>query len=139
MNRVLDVACRLGLSIHMKQKSVPGNRLLTNEEIEFVLWLLRHGNDRARSFVPQLEHVFVTGCCGCGCASVNLGVKEVVSLEDKGMETLCDYCWHDSDSAFFGVFLFARNGVLAGLDLWSIDGKSTATTPPHVSLLVPLV
>jgi hypothetical protein len=51
------------------------------------------------------------------------------------MEILCDYCWNSSNGAYFGVYAFACNDRLAGIELWSIDGQATASEFPDVSLL----
>lgn len=48
------------------------------------------------------------------------------------------YSWRDHAGHFFGAFVFARGGLLAGLDLWSIDGQATATHLPKPSELTPL-
>jgi hypothetical protein len=54
------------------------------------------------------------------------------------MDILSDYSWRDGMGHLFGAFVFARAGRLAGLDLWSIDGHSTATHLPKFSELTPI-
>ena len=53
------------------------------------------------------------------------------------MRTLSDYQWRDEHGNLFGVFVFEQDGLLAGLDLWSIDGQSNPNVIPHVAQLVP--
>ena len=44
------------------------------------------------------------------------------------MAILADYEWRASDGAMFGVFIFERLGILAGLEVWSQDGLAPADT-----------
>ena len=55
-----------------------------------------------------------------------------------GMQILSDYEWRGKDGYLYGAFVFAQDGLLAGLDLWSIDGQATATSLPSEQDLVPL-
>ena len=48
------------------------------------------------------------------------------------MEILSDYSWQSSEGHLFGVFLFARSGSLAGLEVWSIDGAANPEALPQV-------
>lgn len=115
--------------------NIAENRALIERESEFIRWLLEHGKERARSFLPQIKSAWVTSRCGCGCASIDLSINGITYKGTAGMEILCDYCWHTSSGAYFGVFAFACNDLLAGIDLWSIDGQGTASELPDVSLL----
>ena len=54
------------------------------------------------------------------------------------MDILSDYTWQDSEKHLFGAFVFAADGLLAGLDLYSVDGALTPTTLPKPAELVPL-
>jgi hypothetical protein len=51
------------------------------------------------------------------------------------MEVLSDFKWSDEHGNLFGVYVFARSGQLAGLDLWSIDGNATASSLPNIEHL----
>lgn len=121
-----------------KMKNISVNRSLTREGFCLVEHLLHQGNERARSFLPQLTNARVVSLCGCGCASFNLSVEGEISSDAAGMEVLCDLCWNSIDDALFGVYVFARDGLLAGVDLWSIDGESVPTLLPDITLLRPL-
>lgn len=116
------------------------SRPLTPVEIEFVRWLLEHGGARAQTFLSQLNGASVTSRCGCGCASFDVSISGITHCGEKdvGMETLCDYQWRTSSGALCGAFAFACAGVLAGIELWSIDGQETPSTIPPVSVLEPL-
>jgi hypothetical protein len=54
------------------------------------------------------------------------------------MDILSDYQWRDDAGCLYGVFLFARAGRLAGLEVWSIDGAATPSELPDPSRLEPL-
>lgn len=110
-------------------------RALTETESNFVEWLLSHGDERAQAFLPQIKNAQVIGICGCGCASLDFSIHGVSHYGKAGMEILCDYGWRSAENALFGVFAFACNGFLAGVDLWSIDSESTATELPNVEFL----
>ncbi len=119
--------------------TVAEDRALTQSEAEFMRWLLRHGNDRAQSFLPQVEKARVVGRCGCGCASINVSIDGISYYGTKlGMETLCEYQWRSPEGALFQVFAFACGDLLAGIDLWSVDGQGTASALPPTSFLQPI-
>jgi hypothetical protein len=54
-----------------------------------------------------------------------------------GMRILADFQWKDEGGHLFGVFVFEQDGLLAGIDVWSIDGGVTPITLPVASSLVP--
>ena len=51
---------------------------------------------------------------------------------ESGMHILADYQWQAANGAHFGVFVFARAGLLAGLEVWSVDGL--AGWPGHAKM-----
>ncbi|MCQ9377334.1 hypothetical protein [Methyloversatilis sp. XJ19-49] len=115
--------------------TIPEDRQLTEEERSFLFWLLSEGGDRSRAFLPQLQKAHVVGRCACGCPSINLSVGGVTHYGSTGMDTLCSYRWSSPKGHLFEVFVFACGGLLAGVDLWSIDGQSTPTAIPPTSAL----
>jgi hypothetical protein len=125
-----------------RPSTLPENRALTTQEKNFIAWVLEHGNERARSFLPQIEKAWVTSRCGCGCASIDLSIDGVTYYGTKdmkrlGMELLAEFQWNTKRGALCAVSLFAVNGLLAVVDLWSVDGKETASQLPSVSALEP--
>jgi len=46
------------------------------------------------------------------------------------MQILSDYYWESADKHLFGIFVFARDDRLAGLEVWSTDGLSISTSLP---------
>jgi hypothetical protein len=117
---------------------IPEDRPLTTQEGLLVRWLLEHGNFDAAKFLPQLAEVRVVSRCPCGCASIDFAIGETVPPARAGMQVLADYVWQTADGAHCGVFVFARGGQLAGLEVWSVDGMEAVSSLPAVEQLRPL-
>ena len=117
--------------------TIPEKRELTAEERALIGWLLEHGEPGARAFLNQLPDATVVGRCSCGCASIDLAVGGRVGTPGP-MNILSDYVYRDSAGHLFGAFAFAQEDLLAGLDLWSVDGHATAATLPKPEQLTPL-
>lgn len=113
------------------------DRPLIFEERSVVQWLLEHGDGVNADFLEQLGRARVASLCGCGCASINFAVSGK-RPDQLTMRTLSDYQWRDEHGHLFGAYVFEQDGLLAGLDLWSIDGQSIPTAVPSIANLVPL-
>jgi hypothetical protein len=114
---------------------IPEDRPLTPHEASLVRWLLEHGNRSAAGFLSQLDDARVVSRCYCGCASVDLSIKGVIPPVRDGINILADYLWQSGAGHLFGVFVFARAGLLAGLEVWSVDGLAEARSLPLVEQL----
>lgn len=112
-------------------------RSLTQEELELTTWLLRHGIDGAEDFLPQLDKAKVFSHCQCGCASINFS-NDGKRPQTFAMRILADYQWTDEFGRKFGVFVFEQDDLLAGLDVWSIDGAANVLQLPPPFILEPL-
>jgi hypothetical protein len=109
------------------------DRPLTQQESELVRWLLIHGKENAKEYLSQVERLRVVRRCACGCASVDFGMEGIEPNLHSGMEILSDYYWRTSSGNLCGVYVFAREKKLAGIDLWSIDGQETPSFLPEIS------
>lgn len=118
-----------------RPNTISEDRPLTTEEHSFLLWLLSEGGDRSRTYLSQVEKAHVVGRCGCGCASINLSIDGVSHYGSAGMDTLCAYRWSSPAGHLFEVFVFACGGLVAGIDLWSIDAQSIPSEIPSTSVL----
>ena len=114
------------------------DRNLTREEFVVIRWLLEHAARDNSTFVEQLEFAKVVARCGCGCASVDFSINGVRPPVTAGMAMIADFQWHNEKGHLQGAYVFERNGLLAGLDLWSIDGQSTPDAMPPIDKLIPL-
>ena len=118
--------------------AVPEDRPLTTAEAALIRWLLQHGVRRAAEYLPQLDHARVASRCYCGCASIDLAINGVVSPPGDGINILADYEWRSAGGELFGVFVFERGGLLAGLEVWSQDGLAPAVALPDIEQLLPI-
>jgi hypothetical protein len=117
---------------------IPEDRPLTAAESALIRWLLQNGIPQAAEYLPQLDRARVVSRCACGCASIDFAINGVIPPAGGGMNILADYEWRADGGALFGVFVFARVGVLAGLDVWSQDGLAPAVALPEIEQLRPL-
>lgn len=117
---------------------IPDDRPLTAEEAALVRWLLEHGTASAARFLPQLAEARVVSRCYCGCASVDFAIPGVVPPPGDGIGILSDFEYRTAEGHPCGVFVFERAGLLAGLEVWSMDGLCTPSTLPAIEQLQPL-
>ena len=111
-------------------------RALTASEQELATWLLEHGTAEAGQYLGQLNEAKVFAHCKCGCASVDFAI-DGNRPKTFAMRVLADFQWTGDSGHLFGVFVFEQDGLLAGIDLWSIDGMATPVTLPALGSLVP--
>jgi hypothetical protein len=118
--------------------AIPEDRPLSPEELALARWLLAHGTLAAGGYLDDLARARVASRCGCGCASIDFAVDGHKPPRDAPLEVLADYQWRDGAGHLGGVFIFARAGVLAGLEVWSIDGEAAIDRLPSPAQLEPL-
>ncbi|MDR0184097.1 hypothetical protein [Lysobacter arvi] len=114
---------------------IPVDRPLSAEEHSLIRWLLRHGDGDNAAFVEQLNQANVVAHCACGCASVDLAISGECGT--GGMRVLADFQWTTPEGHACGAFVYEQGGLLAGLDLWSIDGGTVPSSLPRTDDLVP--
>ena len=112
---------------------VADDRPLTRQETELLRWLLEHGKPAAGGHIGEVSRARVVSRCGCGCASIDF-----IKAPGSALEILSDHQWQDEQGHRFGAFAFAKEGKLAGLEVWSIDGLATPKSLPDTSLLTPV-
>ena len=118
--------------------AIPDDRDLSAKECRLVEWLLDHGKPDAKRYRSQLDSARIAARCYCGCASVDFAIEGVVPKRGEPISVLSDYEWIDVDGRVFGVFVFERCGLLAGLEVWSQDGLATADYLPELADLRPV-
>jgi len=111
---------------------IPEERPLTAREIEMVRWALEHGLPGSDEYLPQIDRVRVISRCSCGCASVDFSFDGVLPDYTTGLEVLSDHQWGIGGTDLCGIFVFARNEKLAGLEVWSVDGQVTPSELPKI-------
>jgi len=117
--------------------AIPEDRPLSGQETSLVRWMLEHGAPEAAKFLPQLPDARVASRCPCGCDSVNFSVAGV-SPPPGVLGILGDFQFRTPEGHLCGAFVFERAGVLAGLEVWSIDGLTVPSTLPAIDKLEPL-
>jgi hypothetical protein len=118
---------------------IPEDRELTEEEIALIRWMLMHGASKASEFLPQLDRARVSSRCSCGCASIDLAIDGVSPSIGLGMQILADFEYRTTDGYDCGAFVFENGGLLAGLEIWSRDGRWTPSRLPDPAILVRLI
>ena len=107
-------------------------RALTDEERLLATWMLEHGEPEALSFLSQVAHASVVGGCKCGCASIDFAVDGHLPPLG-GLQILGDYLF-GSEADLSGVFIFAKGGVLAGLEVYGLASDAPSSLPHPSSL-----
>ena len=118
---------------------IPEDRPLTAKESQLARWLLQHGDASGTSYLSQLDQAHVVSRCPCGCASIDFAVNGVTPPADAGMQILADFAWQAADGSQFGIFVFSRGELLAGLEVWSIDGLASPSILPRIDQLHPIL
>jgi hypothetical protein len=70
------------------------------------------------------------------CASINFSVQGEMR-SGQNMKVIADFAWN-ADGHQFGIFVFEKGALLAGLEVWSIDGEATPSNLPRPDQLQPL-
>ncbi len=113
-----------------------GNRELTEHERRLVRWMLEHGSLEAAAFLPQLELAEVTPWkCGCGCASIDFHIRGQ-SVAPPGVHPIADFIFGDGDT-LSGIFVFEKDGILSGLEVYGLMGETPKSLPEPESLRSP--
>ncbi len=117
---------------------IPEDRPLSAHEATLVRWMLEQGTASAARFLAHLPEARVVSRCSCGCGSVDLSVGGVVPPRNEPISILADFEYRTATGHLCGAFVFERAGLLAGLEVWSVDGLSTPSVLPAVDQLRPL-
>ncbi len=117
---------------------IPDDRPLSSNEASLVRWMLEHGTAAGARILPQLSAARVVSRCYCGCASVDFSVGGTVPSPGEPIGILADFEYRTPEGRLCGAFVFERAGLLAGLEVWSMDGPSAPTTLPAIEQLRPL-
>jgi hypothetical protein len=94
--------------------------------------MLQHGHSSdAAEYLRQVDRASVVSRCPCGCASIDLAVDGVAPVPGVSLDVLGDFMWSGPAGEAMGAFVFAKNGRLAGLEVYSADGLRTPDWLPE--------
>jgi hypothetical protein len=114
-----------------------GSRQLADHEQHLLRWMLEHGNPEAAAFLPQLDEVEVTPWkCKCGCASINFQLRgHGEAPPGTPVHPIADFIFGAGD-AVSGIFVFEKNGMLSGLEVYGLAGDAPKSLPRPEELRV---
>jgi hypothetical protein len=99
-------------------------RPLTPEEHDVLVWILEHGSEEAKSFLPQVEGIRAVRACPCGCPTIRLEVVEGVPLgSSQASNVICDLWGRTAKGELVGVLVFQNAGKLSEMEAYSVDGE----------------
>lgn len=113
----------------------PPLRPLTQEEEKLLRWILEHGSDEARSYLPQIEGIRAKFSCSCGCPSISLvvsnGALNTVTAKER---IVADLTGRTSEGISVGVLVFQDEGKLSELEVYPYDNDGEFGLPTIESL-----
>src|SRR5262249_15544808 len=84
-------------------------------------------------FLPQLEFAEVTPWrCPCGCASIDFQIRGMPKAP-PGVHPIADFLFGD-DKTLSGIFVYEKDGILSGLEVYWLAGDAPTSTPEPESL-----
>lgn len=101
----------------------PYPRSLSAREADTLRFLLSVDDDRLEPLRAQAATAYVTGTCGCGCATIHLAVdreRTPAAVDLCGMVASADARPVEGDLGS-GLLLFLDDGWLSLLEIWWID------------------
>ncbi|HEY3935150.1 MAG TPA: hypothetical protein VGL65_11110 [Gemmatimonadales bacterium] len=105
-----------------------GNRELTDQERRLVRWMLENGGADAAGFLPQLDQAEVTPSkCPCGCASIDFQIRGR-PMAQAGIHPVADFVFGE-DETVSGIFVFEKDGILSGLEVYGLAGDAPRSLP----------
>jgi len=90
--------------------------------------MLEHGESEAVQFLPQLERLQVLPTrCPCGCASIDFSIDGRPKPSGP-IHVIADFLF-GGDTDLCGIFLFAQEERLAGLEVYGLAVDAPKTLP----------
>jgi hypothetical protein len=113
------------------------DRPATQHEREIIRWLLEHGDPQYLPLASQVDALRVVSKCTCGCPTVDFALEGNPPLR-KGTHLICD-CGATVDEQPVGVLLFACDGSLSMLEVYSCAGSDKPFGLPKIESLYPYI
>ena len=114
----------------------PCERALTAAEAALVAGALARSN-AAHEFQSQLSLLQVVGESTSNWPTLEFSVAGRRGLARSGMRNVADFHYRTA-KGLLGFFIYEREGLLAGMECWAIDGRTDPDVWPTVEALIPL-
>ena len=134
-SRLTSTACfpDFGIIVAMTVRANGDSRALEWPEVRIARHMLEYGSSEAQEFLPQSEVARASHWrCPCGCTSFNF-VIEGMPLGEKGFYPLDQFLFSD-DLNLSGIFVWERDGVLGGVEVFTITAEVSKRLPSPESL-----
>ncbi|MFE4973278.1 hypothetical protein ACFRAR_14325 [Kitasatospora sp. NPDC056651] len=105
---------------------------LPREAVRPLEALLQDDDPTHRALLAQLPHPRVTGHCQCPCASLDLGLDRAAApAAPVTPDPAATASMHDADGEpVGGVLVFAQDGYLSGLEVYTWADEPITRLPP---------
>jgi hypothetical protein len=116
----------------MTKKALP--RRLTDAERALARWVLENGTEEALGYMAQLEIAEATTWeCPCGCASLKFRIKGL-PVAPPEVHILGDSLVGSGEN-LYGIFIFSCEGILSGIEVYSMAGEAPQVLPSPEELV----
>lgn len=105
---------------------VNDHRVMTQDEMRLVRWLLENSWAFTQKLLEQLDNLEVVSQCPCVCACIDL-------FKYSGLQLISEAEGRNKDGNPIGVLFFVCDDKLAALEMYSIDGSEVGADTPHPS------
>jgi hypothetical protein len=112
-------------------------RALTRRESELLSLLLTEAGANGAIYLSQVGAASVVGACDCGCATVDLAVGGRRADPVLPEEIVSDGQGVDDRGNPVGVLVFARDGLLSCLEIYSQSDAREVGLPAIKSMALP--
>lgn len=105
------------------------DRPLSTEEYVLTRWILENGLPEGPGFIGQLDKARVCSLCSCGCRSFDLSI-DGAPRKFGPLQILGEFWFgNEEDRTSAGVFVFAVDGLLAGLEVTAMYDEAPDVLP----------
>jgi len=122
--------------MNLSQNRFP--RDLTDQERTITEWMIDHGTGEKELYRSQLAQATVVSACDCGCPSIDFAIGGKEPEDRTERELLGDY-FYGHENELCGVFVFACNGQLAGIEFYTLAAEEVPPEIPSPDSLRPAV
>lgn len=105
-------------------------RPLADQERCLIRWMIEHSDADVQKYLGQLENAVVVSECPCGCASIDFQIGSTPPNVKAGMQPIANFLYGPEDLSF-GAFLFTCDGMLAGLEVYSLTDTPAPLPNPE--------